>query len=72
MAQVLTINQQTPVERSEMKFLKEAQALAWTLAGTALVLITLSGDTQKYALYISGAALVIHLLSAIFGDSEED
>lgn len=36
--------------------------LSWTLAGTGLVLITLSGDTLKWGLYMSVSALVIHLL----------
>jgi hypothetical protein len=31
--------------------------LSWTLAGTGLVLITLSGDTLKWGLWMSIAAL---------------
>lgn len=55
------------------KIIKEAGALSWTLAGTALVLITLSGSIQTQALWISGAALVVHLVSVIAaGDDEEN
>ena len=43
------------------KLAKEGHALAWTIAGTALVLITLSGDTKKNGLIISGTALAVHL-----------
>lgn len=35
--------------------------LSWTLAGTGLVLITLSGDTLKYGVWMSVTALAIHL-----------
>lgn len=35
--------------------------LSWTLAGTGLVLITLSGDTLKWGIWMSVAALAIHL-----------
>lgn len=33
---------------------------AWTYAGTALVLITLSGATFRQAALITGVALLIH------------
>ena len=32
----------------------------WTLAGTGLVLITLSGTTFKQAMLLTGIAIVIH------------
>ena len=35
--------------------------LSWTLAGTGLVLITLSGETLKWGLWMSIAALAVHL-----------
>lgn len=54
------------------KFFKEAHALAWTVSGTLLVLITLSGDTQKLAVRISIITLVVHLLGVLFSrDSEQ-
>jgi len=40
---------------------QEMGDLSWTLAGTGLVLITLSGDTLKWGMIMSVAALVIHL-----------
>ena len=54
------------------KIISEAGALSWTLAGTAVVIITLSGKVQAQALWISVAALGVHLLSVIFtgGDGE--
>lgn len=33
---------------------------AWTLAGTGMVLITLSGPTLRQALLLTGVALVLH------------
>lgn len=45
-----------------MKFIKEITALSWTLAGTGLVLITLSGNTKRMGLIISLAGLVVHLI----------
>ncbi len=48
-----------------MKFIKsllsETHALVWTLAGTGMVLITLSGQTLKYGVWISCIALAVHL-----------
>jgi hypothetical protein len=43
----------------------ELLALSWTLGGTGLVLITLSGETLKWGLWISGASLFCHLLGAL-------
>ena len=49
----------------------ELVATIWTLAGTALVLITLSGDTQKKGLMISGGAFVLHVFGLLFTKSED-
>jgi hypothetical protein len=55
------------------KLFKEGYALVWTVSGTALVLITLSGDVLKYALWISGASIVAHMIGfAIWGGSDEE
>jgi len=48
------------------KALNEISALAWTLGGTGLVLITLSGDTAKMGWWISGASLALHMIGALF------
>jgi len=50
----------------------EILALSWTLGGTGLVLITLSGDTLKWGLWISGASLVMHLIGALFFKTDGD
>ncbi len=52
------------------KIIEEVHGLIWTLAGTGLVLITLSGETQALGWGISIIALVTHLLlSALKNDS---
>jgi len=43
---------------------------SWTWAGTAMVLITLSGPTFKQALVITGVVVAVHLsISLTQGDS---
>lgn len=53
------------------RILKESYSLAWTLAGTGLVLITLSGQTRDWGIWISLAALAVHLLAVIFISEDE-
>lgn len=53
------------------KFFREMSALAWTLGGTGLVLITLSGDTKTLGIYISVIALVAHLVGALSSKGDE-
>ncbi len=52
-----------------MKWLKEQ---AWTLAGVALVIITLSGDTRTQALLISAAAILLHAGASWIGRNEDE
>ena len=47
------------------KLLNEAHALAWTLAGTGMVLITLSGQVRTYGIWISILALGVHLIGVL-------
>jgi hypothetical protein len=47
------------------KFLEELQGLAWTMAGTGLVLITLSGSVRTYGIWISVTALAVHILAGL-------
>lgn len=55
------------------KLFKEGHALVWTISGTALVLITLSGDVLKWAMWISGISLLAHLIGfVIWGGSDEE
>ena len=52
------------------KFFKEISALAWTLGGTGLVLITLSGDTRSWGIKISIASLVLHMIGVLASDDD--
>lgn len=54
------------------KLINEIHALAWTLGGTGLVLITLSGQTRKWGIWISVASLAIHLVGALLLNGEDD
>jgi len=47
------------------KLIDEMHALAWTLGGTGMVLITLSGQTLKWGIWISIASLGVHLFGAL-------
>jgi len=59
------------IKRALKRVLKESYSLAWTLAGTGLVLITLSGQTREWGIWISLGALAIHLLAVLL-ISEDD
>ena len=62
------------VESKEGKMKKiwnETTALAWTLGGTGLVLITLSGQTRTYGLWITGASLALHFAGVFFKGGDE-
>lgn len=52
------------------KFAGHMNGLIWTLAGTALVLITLSGQTRTQGLIISGIALVLNVVGIVLEDDE--
>lgn len=54
------------------RFADEVNALLWTVAGTGLVLITLSGDTRKWGVVISVAALAVHLVVALIAPRDEE
>lgn len=56
------------------KLLGETSALAWTLGGTALVLITLSGATRTIGIWISVVSLAAHLVGVLMSgdDSKEE
>jgi hypothetical protein len=47
------------------RFLKEVHATTWTIAGTGLVLITLTGSTRALGLLISTIAVVIHFVGLL-------
>ena len=48
-----------------MRYLREIFILAWTLAGSAYILITLPPGSQtfRYALTITAIAFVMHMIS---------
>jgi len=58
-----------------MKFLKKIWTitadLVWTVVGSTIVIITLSGDTQKIALYLTIAGGIIHYVYKIFDGSKD-
>jgi hypothetical protein len=53
------------------KFLSYVADQTWTLAGTGLVLITLSGPTLRQALWLTGVALVLHSVLTFTGGKDE-
>ena len=52
------------------KLINELHALAWTLGGTELVLITLSGQTRTWGIWISLASLGVHMLGVLIKKDE--
>lgn len=55
------------------KLITELHALAWTLGGTGLVLITLSGQTREWGIWISVISLAVHLVGALLlGDDDNE
>ena len=54
------------------RMFKEGYALVWTISGTALVLITLSGQVLKWALWISGISLIAHMIGFAVWGGEDD
>jgi len=53
------------------KLLGETSAQAWTLGGTGLVLITLSGATRTIGIWISVISLGLHLVG-VFTNKEDE
>lgn len=54
------------------KVLDEVYNQAWTIAGTLLVLITLSGDVQRWAIWIASITLFVDLFFAALKKDEEE
>lgn len=52
------------------KLINELHSLAWTLGGTGMVLITLSGRTLKLGIWISVASLVVHIAGALLKNDD--
>lgn len=53
------------------KLINSLSELSWTLGGTGLVLITLSGETQKWGFWITIGSLVAYLVGATLGNKDE-
>jgi hypothetical protein len=55
------------------KILRELHALAWTISGGVIVIITLSGQTRTYGLWLTVAAFAVHMFGTIIkkDDNEE-
>lgn len=54
------------------RFVREIFTLAWTLGGTGMVLITLSGDTRMYGVCIGVGSFALHMLGIIINWKEDD
>lgn len=54
------------------KFSKEISALAWTLGGTAMVLITLSGKTLNQGLWIAVLSFVLHMIGVLASKTDSE
>jgi hypothetical protein len=52
------------------KLLNEIHALAWTLGGSGIVLITLSGETRTWGTWITIASLVVHMAGVMLKREE--
>ena len=53
-----------------MKLVRYITDQAWTLAGTGLVLITLSGSTRTAGIWMSVAAVVLHFISYLLPEDD--
>jgi hypothetical protein len=50
------------------KIISEVHELTWTLGGTGLVLITLSGQTRSLGIWITGVSIVVHMVGVLIKD----
>lgn len=59
-----------------MKFVKKlweiTADLVWTIVGSVIVIITLSGDSQKIALYLTIAGGAIHYIYKFLDGSKDE
>jgi len=53
------------------RWLDELTGLAWTLAGTGLVLITLTGSTRRAGIIISIIGLIVNLMAVALKGNDE-
>ena len=53
------------------KFMKETAALAFTFAGSAIMFVTLSGDTRRIAIIATVAAVLVHYVHVMLENDED-
>jgi hypothetical protein len=53
------------------KLLKETAALSFTFAGSAIMFVTLSGDTRKIAIIATAVAVFVHYVHVMLENDEE-
>ena len=53
------------------KYANETAALSFTLAGSVVVFITLSGDTRRMAMIATGVALFVHYVHVMLKNDTE-
>jgi hypothetical protein len=54
------------------RIFNELHALAWTLSGGAIVIITLSGETRTYGLWLTVAAFAVHMIGVLIKKDEDN
>ena len=54
-----------------MKLIRYVTEQAWTLAGTGLVLITLSGSTRTIGVWLSVIATLVHFVSYLLPEESD-
>lgn len=57
------------------KIIGEIHELTWTLGGTGLVLITLSGQTRELGIWITAVSVLVHMVGFLIknrGESEDE
>lgn len=53
------------------KFAKETAALSFTFAGSAIMFVTLSGDTRRIAIIATIAAVTVHYVNVMLQNDED-
>ena len=54
-----------------VKFMKETAALSFTFAGSAIMFVTLSGDTRRIAIIATVAAVAVHYIHVMLENDSE-
>jgi len=67
---LLQVNEGTNRFKCMRKIISEIHGLTWTLAGTGMVLITLSGSTRTLGIQITLVAIMVHMLGVLLGDKK--